>query len=150
MALQISLKEDRDVDRKLLIYNFAPAIIGNLLFLPFWFIPSSFLAYNISMLQTLFNVAVLPIYLVILNFRAARREGDHRFLPYIGTMWSAILVANVISYFNWGVATDQLWMPEFGTIYLYEWLLIISFGAVLVLTLIGQLALNFTQRENMR
>lgn len=135
------------MSRKLMVYNFAPAIIVNLLFLPFWFVKDPFFSYNISILQTLFNAAILPLYLIILNFRHAVRGGERNFLSYIGIMWSVILVANVLSYFNWGVATDQLLRPEFGTIYLYEWLLIISFGTILVLALIGQFAMHYTRRR---
>lgn len=137
------------MERKLLMYNYGPAIIVNLLFLPLWFIPSPFFTYNVSMFQTIFNVALLPIYLVILNFRFALRGDRENLFSFIGTMWLVIFVANLLSYLNWGLATGQLFVPEYGTLYLYEWLLITSFSAVLVLTAIGQFALNYMRKRTL-
>lgn len=126
------------MDRKIIWYNIVPIVFIHLLFLPLWFIRSSFLMYNLSMWEIGFNLGVLPIYLIIVNTRYAAREGHSKFIPYIALMWATALIGNALAYLNWGISSGHLFSPDVGTMDLFRMLIGVNLVSILVLGFISQ------------
>ena len=136
------------MDRKVIWYNIVPVVAIHVLFLPLWFVRSAYFAYNVSLWETTFNLAVLPIYLIIFNLRhAAQVEGFGSFLPYIPLMWASALLGNALAYLNWGLSVGNLFRPEAGTSDLFTMLVGVNLLTILVLGLIAHVVLQWRYRR---
>lgn len=135
------------MERKIIWYNIVPIVAIHLLFLPLWFIKSSFLMYNVSLWEIVFNLGVLPIYLIIINFRHATRGEESNFIPYIALMWASALLGNALAYFNWGIAMGNPFRPDVGTVDLFRMLIEVNLVSILVLGLICQAVLYWHFRR---
>lgn len=132
--------------KKLLYYNILPVLAIHLILLPLWFIHTPFFEYNVSLGEMLINLVVVPLYLIILNFRYAVQEGKRNFFPYMATAWGVTLASNAFSYLNWGLATGRFF-SEGGTFDLFQLIYTINFVTILILGFVVQLALGYLDRR---
>ena len=94
-------------------------VIVHLMFLPFWLldIPSASSA-GVSLIELLLGTLVIPIYLIIISYKYLNKVSIGKFLYFLLLMISLTLLGHIISYFNWGISTGNLWNPDSETVHI--------------------------------
>lgn len=130
------------------LISFLSVFIIHSIFLLFWVITTKIDATLfrtfISFLETIIDL-LLP--LGILLFLFIKKQKNRCFVLEFILSLALGLFGTVFDYFNWGVCTKRFFHPDFETVLLFEYLLIINFFSISILSLIFQIILLLKNRK---
>jgi len=133
------------VQKRLILFNIIPIIIGHICFLPFWFSKNIAFRTKLTSIEMVF-IALSILYLVIINSIYSIKDRQYNFLSNFVLMIATFLLGNLLYYFNWGIATGNLFSPDGETIYLFNLTTKVGFISLLVFGIIWQVLLIFIKR----
>jgi hypothetical protein len=134
--------------KSIAVFNFIPVIVVHICFLPFWFSKNLLFTTNVTAIEMLFNVILLPLYLTIFNFIYSIKKKEYNFLPNIVLMLFAATLGNCLYYFNWGISTGRLFSPDAETVMLFQLETKINFISLLILGIIWQIILQVIKHRS--
>ena len=141
------MMEKKKATKTLLFSNFIPIIAIHICFLPFWFSNNISFRTMVGSIELVFNVVLLPLYLIIFNYIYSIKKKQFNFLPNIALMLSAAIFGNCLYYFNWGITTGRMFSPDGETIWLFQLETKIIFISIWVLGIIWQGILLLLKRR---
>ena len=121
------------------LYYLFPILI-DLLFLPLYFFDTNGIA---ALIEMFICTIVTPIYLVIVSYNSLNNVSISSFFKNLIVMLVIVLSGILITYFNWGISTSKLLMPDSETVLLTQIQIIVS----LVLVIVGWTIACFIKRK---
>lgn len=104
-------------------YYLIPIVI-HLMFLPFWFLPQK--GATVTLLEMVMGTIVIPVYLIIINFKFADKINMGKFTILLLLMIGITVAGHLIGYFNWGISTGNLFSPDSETLLIIRMQIIAS------------------------
>ncbi len=108
---------------KIWLYNLIPIIV-HISLLPFWFLEKN--AGITGLIELAIGVLVIPIYLVIINFKFFDKISAGKFVILLLLMIGINVIGHLISYFNWGLSTGNLLTPDSETVHIIKLAIVAS------------------------
>lgn len=99
-------------------------IIVHILCLPFWFTEKN--PGNMAIFEMILGIFIVPVYLILISFKYVTTFSLRKFLELFFLMIGISILGNLIFYFNWGISTGKLLMPDSETILILKYQIIIS------------------------
>ena len=105
--------------RKNYILLYLIPVIVYLMFLPFWLLDlPSVSSAGVSLIELLLGTLVIPIYLIIISYKYLNKVSIGKIIYFLLLIISLTLLGHIISYFNWGISTRNLWNPDSETVHI--------------------------------
>ena len=127
--------------RNLVYLNLIPVVIIHLLILPFWFMGDTIFKTNVTGIETVVDLIILPLLLFIINIIYTIRNKRYLFIMQIVLMVIGAFIGNYMHYFKWGVASGQLFSPDIKTVELLWLFTKINTVSIVVIGLLVQIVL---------
>lgn len=103
---------------------YAIPIIVHILCLPFWFTEKN--PGNVAIFEMILEIFIVPVYLILISSKYVTTFSLRKFLELFFLMIGISVLGNLIFYFNWGISTGKLLMPDSETILILKYQIIIS------------------------
>ena len=103
---------------------YAIPIIVHILCLPFWFTEKN--PGNVAIFEIILGIFIVPVYLILISSKYVTTFSLRKFLELFFLMIGISVMGNLIFYFNWGISTGKLLMPDSETILILKYQIIIS------------------------
>lgn len=121
----------KNAELKKLYIHYVLSVLFNICFLPLWFINI-----DVSTIEFLYVIIVMPVYLNITSYRMLNAIDKKSFFKKLIVMFILIFIGCVIGYFNWGISTNNLFTPDSKTISFIETEIRISWTITAVIWII--------------
>lgn len=103
--------------------NLLPIVL-NILLLPFWYLETTYgfwIYGRTSFFEIILNCIFVPIFLLVFNVRYIYKQEVKVWIDLL-MMFSSVICAAFIHYYNWGIVTGRFFKPDSMTIALIFWL----------------------------
>ncbi len=130
--------------KNIFFINFVPPLIVHIVCLFCWIFFSSLAA---TLIETFFNIALIPIYLIVVNIINCVKTKSKFFLFNLLLMELSVVLGSFFHYFNWGIATGYLFSPDSKTLALLKEFFKIGSIAIIAAGVIIQFMLVFKNEK---
>lgn len=134
------------------IQNFIPVILLHLIFSVLWIFTNKNNditgTTNVTMLETISDLVIVPVYLLIVNFRLCLKLKKYSFLLNFVLMEISAFLGNIMHYFNWGLTTGLLKNPDPETISIFKAITSFDLIAILIVSIVMQIVLVFRRKAS--
>lgn len=117
----------------LCLLNIIPGMIIHLVLIPIWvFFPDS-IDWVVSLIGLVFNVIILPIFLLIVNFFYNLKNNRYGFFVNILAMLLSMILWNFLNYINWGLSNNKfiIFNPDDETIIILKSVILLNLLTIL-------------------
>lgn len=117
----------------LYLLNIIPGMIIHLVLIPIWvFFPDS-IDWVVSLIGLIFNVIILPIFLLIVNFFYNLKNNRYGFFVNILAMLLSMILWNFLNYINWGLSNNKfiIFNPDDETIIILKSVILLNLLTIL-------------------
>lgn len=128
---------------KLIALNLLPLLIIEGILLCFWLrLRPTDNPVSVSLLQLLYDTFLLPLFLVLLNYRFQKKHNRSGFRINFVLIFVSMGIEQVFSFINWGLSIGSISSPDSETIAIQELSWIISVIIVIITSIVAHRSLN--------